>query len=361
MRVGYVATFQNPGREYSDAEVYQQELKLAKMAEPLGFNSVWTVEHHFSGYQMIPDPLVFLSHMSGACPSLELGTMCVVLPWHNPVRVVEQAIMLDHYSQGKLILGLARGAGTTEFDGFGVDMGKSRQTFIEACQMLTTALETGVAEYDGEIVKQPRVVLRPEPFKSFKGRIYVGSVSPESFDMMAKLGVGVLITPAKPWDVVANDLRTYRLRYQEYHNAQPAPTIGVGWVFCDESEERAREMAHKYIKGYWKTVLDHYGFNRPQQFKGRKGYEYYEKNAQQGLDDDAIAEDFLTYHIWGTPEQCYDKIMNVRDHIGCAGFNTVFRYAGMPYDEAERNLRLFSRTVLPELVKLPDPAPLAVA
>jgi alkanesulfonate monooxygenase SsuD/methylene tetrahydromethanopterin reductase-like flavin-dependent oxidoreductase (luciferase family) len=363
MKIGYAATFQNPYKKYSDSEVYQGELRLAKLGASLGFTGAWTVEHHFTGYQMVPDAAMFLAHMSGANPALEVGTMCIVVPWHDPVRVAEQAIMLDHYTQGKVTLGLARGAGTVEFDGFGRDMGSSRGMFIEACTMISNALNTGVAEYDGQYVKQARVELRPGLYKPFAGRIYVGSVSPESFEVMARLGVGVLITPAKPWEVVAEEMRTYRLKFQEYHHARPAPTIAVGWVACHEDPDRAREMANQYVKGYWKTVLQHYKFNDPANFKGRKGYEFYQKGAeiQAQMSEEAIAEDFMKYHIWGTPEQCFEKIMAVREQIGCTGYNLVFRYADMPFEESERSLRLFSSKVLPELLKVPDPAALVEA
>ena len=363
MKIGYAATFQNWNGELSDADVYKGELALAKLAEPLDFDSVWCVEHHFSGYQMVPEPIAFLSYMAGACPKLELGTMCIVLPWHQPIRVAEHAILLDHLSNGRFSFGLARGAGTVEFKGIGADQNVARGTFIEGATMVLEALETGIAEFDGEFVKQSRVELRPRPIKSFKGRTYVGSVSPESFDMMARMGLGVLITPNKPWDVVAKELGGYREKYREIHGAEAPPTIATGWVFCDEDEGRAFELGSKYIKGYWKTVLDFYGFNRPEQFKDIKGYEYYEEGAKIAaqMKADDIAEDFMKMHVWGTPEQCFEKMMAVREQVGCTAYNMVFRYADMPFEEAERNMRLFAREVMPQLKKVPDPQSLMAA
>jgi alkanesulfonate monooxygenase SsuD/methylene tetrahydromethanopterin reductase-like flavin-dependent oxidoreductase (luciferase family) len=358
MRVGMAATFQNWGGELGDTEVYQRELKLAKMAEPLGFESIWTVEHHFTGYQMVPDPMQFLSYMAGTSETLGVGTMVVVLPWHRDVvRVAEEVIMLDHYTQGRVILGLGRGAGKVEFDGFGLDMSDSRPTFIEQTELLTKALETGIAEYDGQYVQQPRAELRPRPFKSFKGRLYCGSLSPESLDIMARLGLGMLITPVKDWALVAPELIEYRQRYQQYHGADPVPTIGCGWVMCHEDEERAYELAQRYIKEYWKNVLGHYGMDKPKNFEGKKGYENYLEGAkvQAAMDPDVIAENFMKLHLWGTPEQIYEKVMTIRSHIGNTGLNCVFRYADMPYDEAERNIKLFAKEVLPEIKKIPDP------
>ena len=74
---------------------------------------------------------------------------------------------------------------------------------------------------------------------------------------------------------------------------------------------------------------------------------------------DAMTQFFLGLQVWGTPEQCYEKIMTIKELTGAGAYNGVFSYAGMPYDEAERNMRLFARTVLPRLQALDD-APLGV-
>ena len=350
-------TFQNPGRELSDTEVYQNDLKMALSAEARGMDGVWVVEHHFSGYQMNTNTLRFLSFVAGATKKIELGSACVVLPWHDPVRVVEDAIALDHYSGGRLILGIARGAGKEEFAGFKVDMNKTRQIFMEYSEMILAALETGVAEFDGAHLKQPRVEMRPSPYKSFKGRTYCGAVSPESMEIMAKLGVGMLITPSKPWDTVAQEMTSYRDAFRRYHGAEPVPTIANGWIFVDKDEQRAREEGRKWIKRYWQTVLDHYGFNKPENFKGVKGYEHYAKGAEVAVKvgDDALSEAFCEFHFYGTPDQVYEKIVDVQRKVGARGFNGVFRYAGMSFAEGERNLELFTKEVMPRLQKIPEP------
>ena len=107
LHVGYAPVFQNPGNARSDAEVYQEELRLAELAEPLGFDSVWSIEHHFTDYTMCPDAVQFLSYMAGKTKNMKLGTMVIVLPWHDPVRVAEQIALLDHLSDGRMILALA--------------------------------------------------------------------------------------------------------------------------------------------------------------------------------------------------------------------------------------------------------------
>ena len=167
MHVGMAAIFQNPEGLWSDAEVYRNDLRLVDLAEPLGFQSIWGVEHHFTDYTMCPDVLQFLSYAAGRTREILLGSMVVVLPWHDPMRVAEQVAMLDNLSGGRLILGLGRGLGRVEFDGFRVDMADSRPMFIESAKMLIEGLETGTCEFDGEHVKQPRREIRPRPLKSF--------------------------------------------------------------------------------------------------------------------------------------------------------------------------------------------------
>jgi alkanesulfonate monooxygenase SsuD/methylene tetrahydromethanopterin reductase-like flavin-dependent oxidoreductase (luciferase family) len=361
MHVGMGTIFQNPGRQRTDLEVYRNELRLAELAEPLGYQSVWGVEHHFTDYTMCPDVLQFLTYMAGRTRRAQLGSMVVVLPWHDPLRVAEEVSMLDNISGGRVILGLGRGAGRVEFDGFRLSMEESRPRFVESAEMLLRGLETGYCEYDGAFVKQPRAAIRPAPFQTFRGRTYAAAVSPESAPVMASLGVGLLIIPQKPWSEVARELETYREVYRTVNAAEAPAPICAGWTFCDRDPERARAEARRWIGGYFETVLEHYHFERPDLGQTR-GYEYYGKMAEKiekyGTHD--VIDYFVDLQVWGTPEQCLAKILDIRRRVGNDTFVGVFSYAGMPWDEAERNIRLFAGEVMPALQALEaagQPAP----
>src|SRR2546428_5461988 len=115
--------------------------------------------------------------------------------------------------------------------------------------MLLKDLETDNGEYEGHFVKQPRADNRPAPFKSFRGRTYAAAVSPESLPIMARLGIGILIIPQKPWHEVAKELDTYRTVYRQVNGAEAPPPVSAGGTFCDANPERAREMARRYIAG----------------------------------------------------------------------------------------------------------------
>jgi alkanesulfonate monooxygenase SsuD/methylene tetrahydromethanopterin reductase-like flavin-dependent oxidoreductase (luciferase family) len=351
MHVGMSAIFQGFGGALPDHEVWQADLRLADLAEPLGYESIWSVEHHFTNYTMCPDVMQFLTYMAGRTSTVQLGSMVLVLPWHDPVRAAEQVLMLDQMSNGRVILGLGRGTGKVEFDGFRVSMAHARQQFKESAEAILGALETGVMEYDGEFVHQPRIELRPGPFKSFKGRTYSATVSPESAEIMARIGTGVLVVPQKPWHLIQEETATYRATYREARGEEPPTPIVAGWTFVDENADRAEEEARRWIGGYWDSVIYHYEFDKPH-LKSTPGYEFhglmYDRLMSPG-GQEKMTEFYIGLQPWGTPEQVYDKVVSFCDLIGADAFIAVFRYGGMPAETAERSMRLFAREVMPEL------------
>lgn len=354
MHVGLSVIFQNPGDRRTDAEVYADELAIARQAEPLGFESIWSVEHHFTDYTMCPDVLQFLTYMAACTSTIKLGSMVCVLPWHDPVRVAEQIAMLDTMSGGRVILGLGRGTGRVEFDGFGVEMSEARDRFAEAAETILTGLERGYLEYDGRYVRQPRVDLRPRPSRTFRGRTYAATVSPESAEIMARMGVGPLIVPQKPWKQVRDELATYRATYRESTGEEAPTPYCAGWTFVDESADRAEELARRYIGAYWDSVVKHYEFDKDH-LKATPGYEFhglmYDRlNAPGGME--RMTDFFVGLQVWGTPAQVYDKIVTIQDQTYADAYMAVCSYGAMPHDEAVRNVGLFAREVMPELKKL---------
>ncbi|MBQ0719340.1 MAG: LLM class flavin-dependent oxidoreductase [Gammaproteobacteria bacterium] len=355
MKVGLSCIFQNPWNNLNDHDVYQHEVRIASQAEALGYDSIWGVEHHFTGYTMCPDVMQWLSFIAGKTEKVGLGSMAVILPWHDPVRVAEEISMLDNLSNGRAIIGFGRGLARVEFDTFGLNQGEARETFMESAKMICEGLEQGYCELDGDLIKQPKAPIRPAPIKTFKGRSYAASMSPDSILGMAELGLGLLVIPHKPWDEVSVDMAKYRELFIQLQGVAPPAPIAAGWTYCHEDAGAAEEAANKYITGYWQSVIDHYEMNKDY-FKKRKGYEYYGDMSDviNDVGRDSIAEMFKGLQVWGTPEQCYQKIVDIRSQIGNNGFNGVFTYADMPFDMAEKSFQLFSKEVLPELQKIPD-------
>jgi alkanesulfonate monooxygenase SsuD/methylene tetrahydromethanopterin reductase-like flavin-dependent oxidoreductase (luciferase family) len=358
MHVGTGIIYQAMGEGRSDRDVYQHELRLGDLAEPLGYESLWGVEHHFTDYTMCPDVLQHLTYFAGRTRQIQLGSMVVVLPWHDPMRVAEQVAVLDHVSNGRAVLGIGRGLGRVEFEGFGVEQSDSRAIFVESAEMLLKGLEQGYCEYDGRFVKQVRREIRPRPFKSFRGRTYAAAVSPESSQIMARLGVGLLVIPQKPWAHVVQELAAYRQAYQEVNGSEPPPPIVAGWVFLDEDADRAAEGAQLYIDRYYRSVIEHYELVGSH-LQGMKGYEMYgalQNKMREPGGPTQMTDFFVGLHPWGTPAQVHEKILEIQRLTGAEGFVALFSYGGMPWELAERNMRLFAKEVMPEL-KRHVPAP----
>ena len=92
MDVGMMMVFASYGWDNCpDDRVWNEEIKLARLAADLGFDCLWSAEHHFNDYSFVPDNLALMCHLTAQCPNIDLGTAAVILPWHDPLRVAENA------------------------------------------------------------------------------------------------------------------------------------------------------------------------------------------------------------------------------------------------------------------------------
>jgi alkanesulfonate monooxygenase SsuD/methylene tetrahydromethanopterin reductase-like flavin-dependent oxidoreductase (luciferase family) len=246
---------------------------------------------------------------------------------------------------------LGRGLGHIEYDGFRMPMERSRDRFIAYTEMILRGIETGVLEADNEFLVQPAVEIRPRPMYSMRGRVYAAAMSPDAMPIIARLGIGLLIVPQKPWPIVAQELDGYRDAWHAEHGAarEPPAPLCAGNVVIDADPRRVEELAHRYIGGYYETVIAHYGFAEGAH-KGLPGYEFYagiSKYIDKRGTDGAVA-DYVNLMPWGTPDQAIEKLRILHSALGIAAFNPSFSFAGMPADLAEKSVRLFAAEVLPE-------------
>ena len=126
------------------------------LVEPLGFDSIWALEHHFTGYAMSPAPTQLLAYYAGRTKRIQLGTAVVVLPWHDPIRVAEQIALLDIMCGGRCLFGFGRGAARTEYEGFRIPMDEARPRFKEVLEIVQLGLTQPSFEYKGEYYQIPR-------------------------------------------------------------------------------------------------------------------------------------------------------------------------------------------------------------
>lgn len=351
MHVGNLVVFQNPKRsERADREMYRHELHLADLAEPLGFDSLWSVEHHFTDYTLCPNPVSFAAYMAGRTKRIKLGTAAIILPWHkDPLRVASDIAMLDNLAQGRVLVGLGRGIGRVEYDGFGIDMNESRDRWQESLEMILGALETGRMEaYDGKYFQQHVARdIRPAPIGDLKDRLFLVSISPDTVPFAAHYG-GTLMTFAfGPWEQRAPDVARYREIYEKEHRREAPPTSANMFVYCHEDAGKAKDMAQHYMRDYWQSAIDHYEMSG-EHFSTAKSYEYYAEAAKALRENlEGVKDGFVDLQLWGTPSECLERIEAVRDAIGPIQINGCFSYAGMDYGDAEASMRLFARECIP--------------
>ena len=147
-----------------DRQRLSGEIETALMAEDLGFDSLWTVEHHVSPYTMIPNPVQLLTFFAGATSRMDMGTMVVVLPWHHPLRVAEDITLLQYTLRGRTpFIGFGRGAARREFRHLGFDMNQSKDVFAESIQIIKAAVTQEVFSFHGEHFDFVRTSMRPRP------------------------------------------------------------------------------------------------------------------------------------------------------------------------------------------------------
>jgi alkanesulfonate monooxygenase SsuD/methylene tetrahydromethanopterin reductase-like flavin-dependent oxidoreductase (luciferase family) len=310
----------------TDAERMARELALVDLIGELGFDAFWVTEHHFGDYNLAPAPLQMLAYAAGRHPGITVGSMVVVLPWNDPLRVVEQAVLLDYLSRGRLLLGFGKGEAAREFTGFGIDLEQGRRRFDANLELVLGALETGVIERKGE----PRVDVRPAPARSFAGRLYMAAGSPQSLDRAATSGLGLLRIALRSWADVAEQVGRHRELYLATHGREPARPVILTYSFVDRDPGRARELGTRYAAAYRESAIAHYELG----------------NAETEL------EQFAAAQLWGTPGEVVEKAAYVAELTGTDHLAFAFRYAGVPYEEAEASLRLFAAEALPRLRRI---------
>jgi len=107
---------------------------------------------------------------------------------------------------------------------------------------------------------------------------------------------------------VVKELEAYRAGYLAANGAEPPPPVCAGWTFVDESAERAREQARRWIGGYFETVLEHYRFHEGH-LVGQKGYEYYGKMNEKidKYGKETFIDFFVDLQVWGTPSSAWRR------------------------------------------------------
>ena len=350
MQVGLHLGFQNL-HGIPDDQFFRRETQIAIEAEAMGFDMVGPVEHHFTDYAACPDPFQMLAYVAARTKRIKLITAAVILPWNNPLRVVEQALQLDILSEGRLLLGMGRGAARREFRSFGVELADSREMFDEAALIVMQGVETGIVESDTKWYQIPRTEIRPRPFKSFKDRLIMVSMSPSSVEVAARYGLQTLRFSQGDWRNAIPEINLYRETFQKLHNRQAQPFIISDFVLCFEDKQRVSEYCDRYFSRMFATVANHYEF-MSDHFKNLPSYATYAfmgRAAEAAGGPDKAYRDYVSGNMIGTPEQLVEHHLERASMVGDYQILANFSFGGLPYELVYEQMKLFADKVLPKL------------
>lgn len=190
MRLGFgQLTLQRPPWDTRDhATIYGDALDLFVLAEQVGFDSVWLAEHHGASDGYNPSTLPMLAAAAARTSTIELGTAVLLAPFHDPLRIAEDAAVVDLISRGRLNLGLGLGWAPEEYRMFGVDSARRGKRMEEIIAVLRGAWDPGRFTVDGDFYNLDDVSVMPKPHRPIP--IYLGGGVEAAIKRAVRLGDG---------------------------------------------------------------------------------------------------------------------------------------------------------------------------
>jgi len=327
-----------PGSERTFEQEYREMLDLVRLAEALGFDSAWVSEHHGSSDGYMPSLLTMLAAFAAATERIRLGTGVVLAPLHDPLRLAEDASMVDQLSGGRLLLGLGLGWREEEFRTFGVPMEERVIRLIETIEILRRAWTGRRFSFAGRSFRYDSVKITPAPTHSGGPPIFRGGASDKTRTPAGRLGDGY-VTDAVDVDDVRRSLSLAEEGAREA-GRDPA-TVGLAqiqnaFVATDgDAWEQARSgVAHQLgVYSAWEGGAD--------------------TPAHDSLEP--VPPDEETMRRWtpaGAPAEVAHRLRPMVDAFGDRKeFHLIVRlhYPGMRFEESSRAVELFGEEVIPAL------------
>ena len=385
MQFGLLYECQRPfqGTEIDWNALYKETLEQCELADQVGFDNLWFVEHHFlTGFSGSPSQDAIFGALSRITKQIRIGYGVCILPYHHPVRVAERVALLDQLTDGRIEVGTGR-SNAYEQTGLGIDPRETRNLWNESISMLPKIWTSDEYEYEGENWSVPRRRVLPKPFQQPHPRMYLACTSEDSFRLAAQKGIGVLSSASYAVEVLKEKVQIYRDALKDCEPVGEFITEFWGnnvHGFCDDDDDYAKELAAESMKtffgpdkpyiagriGAYEELLEAWG-GVPEHLSAdfsrwlRQSDEEHQQLAQDvGLSLDAgpgaaraaIAQlDGKTLSdrgviIAGNPESCI-KTCQMYEDIGVDQVMLIMQTETIPHEKVMGSIEKFGKEVIP--------------
>lgn len=353
MKFGLMQLFTWPSGKPVE-EVYEDALRQAQHAEALGFDSIWLAEHHFSEYGILGQPMILAASIVQRTKRIRIGTAVMVLPFHHPIRLAEDAAVVDILSRGRLDVGVGRGYQPIEFAGLNVPQDEARARFEESLEIMKQAWTTERLSYDGQFYQIKNLAVLPRPSQKPHPPLWIAAVSNETYERAGRMGYPVLSSPNfTPVELVKRNYQTYREALRgSGHDPSQFDTPMMQQVYVADSMDAARREPEQYTMRYFQLlgslVPGGHGETVPDEYK------FYGKLTSniRNLDYDYLFEEGVTF---GDPPRIVERLQRLQAEIGIDHFICWFNFGGLPTPLVERSMERFAREVMPAFKPAPVP------
>jgi probable F420-dependent oxidoreductase len=312
-------------------------VELNVEAEALGYRATFLVEHHFTGFNQVSATLQLLTWLAARTTTLRLGTAVLVLPWHNPVLLAEQAATLDLLSGGRLDLGVGKGYRHTEFEGFCIPPQQAQARFEEALDVLVKAWGTRERfSHEGRFWRFQDVVVEPPPKQAPHPPLWMAAASPASIRRAAGRGHNLILDQFASAEQLGERIALFRAEAEAHGRpCDPMQVVVARDLFVVDSE-RERENAIERNNRFHARTLS---VSRAPAGTGGAHILAYAHTSEQQRDSPLI----------GTPDEILAKLQQ----LSAVGVEYVMlNPAG-----SSANLRRFAREVMPHVGPVSGTAP----
>lgn len=348
MKLGAFFLMERP-RPKTDEQVFREAIEQARLAEELGYDSIWLAQHHFSEYGIAGSLAVIASAIARETQRVRIGTAVSILPFQHPVHQAEDWAAVDILSGGRLDFGVGRGYQPAEFAGFGVNQSNATPLFMESIEIIRKAWTEDSFSYDGRMYQIHDLTVYPKPVQKPHPPIYVAALQPASYERVGQLGLGVLAAPLiTPLEMVKSNLEVYRRALRESGGAPDTMEYPMQqMVYVAETNEQARREAKPFFEWYYSTISRLIA--PPMDVQAPEGYGFYQKSQAhlKKVDMDYIWE--TRSAAVGDPVRVAEILDMMHDEYGMTHLMAWVGVGGMDHDKVVRSMRLLKQEVMPRV------------